>query len=168
MLQVVLPYLLQPALATGQLLKFAEGSVVHAVSFLGDSGKHFVNSLGSVATNAGKSLLHGAEDIVHGAIGGLTDFGDQLAHLAGGLGHGLEHVGSQIADGTIDFGSGVGHEFEHLGETLASGANTALHGISDLGHSIEHAGSSVGHVISNIGHSIGSRFTCIYRIFHWQ
>ena len=156
-MQAVLPYLLQPALETGKFLESAEGSVVDAVSFLGDSGKKFVNDVGSVATHAGESLLDGASDIVNGAVGGLKDFGDQLAGVAGGLGHGLETVGGQIASGTIDFGAGVGHEFEHIGETLSSGANTALHGISDLGHSIEHAGSSVGHAISDIGHSIGSR-----------
>lgn len=151
----VIPYLLKPAVATGELLKSAEGSVVTAVSFLGGSSKQFVNDIGSVATNAGNTLIHGAEDIVKDALGGLTDFGDQLAGLANGLGHGLENVGNEIASGTIDFGSGVGHEFEHLGETLASGANSAIHGISDLGHKIEHAGSSVVGALTDFGNGIG-------------
>ncbi|OWF52750.1 uncharacterized protein LOC110447363 [Mizuhopecten yessoensis] len=157
-LGVLLPTLMQPVVLAAGLVKDIEGSLESAVNVLGDKTADFVNDVGSVAKNAGNSLIGGVSDITKDALHGLSTFGDQLAGLAGDLGHGLETAVHGLESGTIDFGNSIGSGLDSIGDQLTHGAQGALDGINSLGHEIEHVGSSVGHAISNIGHSIGSIF----------
>ncbi|XP_060080105.1 uncharacterized protein LOC132559495 [Ylistrum balloti] len=157
-LGVVLPALMKPVVLAAGVVKDIEGSLESAVNVLGDKTTDFVKDVGSVAKNAGESLIDGVSDITSDALKGLTHFGDQLAGLAGDLGHGLETAVNGLESGTLDFGNSIANGLDNIGEQLAHGAQGALDGVNHLGHEIEHAGSSVGHAISDIGHAIGGIF----------
>ena len=65
-IDAVLPTILQPSLSAGKLLEFVASTVTSAesIKLLGKKATKLVNDIGSVAKNAGESLLGNVELII--------------------------------------------------------------------------------------------------------
>ncbi|XP_061166035.1 uncharacterized protein LOC133174959 [Saccostrea echinata] len=167
-LDVVLPVILQPSLSAGKLLNFVASTVTsnQAVKLLGKQTTKLVHDIGSVAENAGKTLLGGAKDAFYTSVNGLKQLGDKLTSLTSDIGSSLNGaVGDlghlftdQIGGSLQNIGSGLVSGAKDLLNNIASGATDVASGIAsgakDVAHSISSGISSIGH---HIGHIFGRK-----------
>nr|XP_022318737.1 uncharacterized protein LOC111121663 [Crassostrea virginica] len=164
-IDAVLPTILQPSLSAGKLLEFVASTVTSAesIKLLGKKATKLVNDIGSVAKNAGESLLDGAKSAFYSSVGGLKDFGDKLTSLTSDIGSSLKD-----AAGTLDhlFTDQIGGSITDIGNNLVDGAKDLFHNIgssaTDVANSISSGANQVVDKISSglssIGHSIGHIF----------
>ncbi|XP_062607939.1 uncharacterized protein LOC134269751 [Saccostrea cucullata] len=167
-LDVVLPVILEPSLSAGKLLDFVASTVTSspAIKLLGKKTTKLVHDIGSVAENAGKTLLGGAKDAFSTSVSGLKQLGDKLTSLTSDIGSSLKGaVGDlghlftdQIGGSLQNIGSGLVSGAQDLLNNIASGATDVANGIAsgakDAVHSISSGISSIGH---HIGHIFGRK-----------
>lgn len=164
-LEQVIPIILEPTVSAGKFLEHVANTVAspESLKLLGKKATKLVNDIGSVAQNAGSSLLDGAKSAYYSSINGLKDFGNKLTSLTSDIGTSLKS-----AAGSLDhlFTDQIGGSLSNVGTGLVDGAKDVWGSISsgatDVANSISSGAKDVvdtiGSGISSIGHSIGHIF----------
>ncbi|XP_048761019.1 uncharacterized protein LOC125670102 isoform X2 [Ostrea edulis] len=164
-LDLVLPMLLQPSLSTGKLLDFVAKTVTstQAIKLLGKQTTKLVHDVGSVAKNAGNTLLSGAKSVFDTSLSSLKGLGDKLTSLTSDIGSSLNGAVGNLGHLFTDQ---IGGSLQHVGTGLVNGAkdvmNNLAHGATDVANNIAHGAKdvvdSVSSGLSSIGHHLGHIF----------